>query len=148
MTTWKIEDRDGGRKIVPEIPLLSGPDLIRLMRRNRVTMPQLAKRLSMSQDRIRQRKRTGLYTAAVTRDWVQAITGKTLVKSVPAGASVRCCPARRKGRAAASLRHGPRPTAHGPRTTESHATGNLCLWEVFKFPSANHSDLTPATGRT
>ena len=58
MTTWKIEDRDDGRKIVPEIPLLSGPDLIRLMRRNRVTMPQLAKRLSMSQDRIRQRKFT------------------------------------------------------------------------------------------
>ena len=35
----------------------------------------------------------------------------SLVKSVPAGASVHCCPARRKGRAAASLQ---RPTATQP----------------------------------
>jgi hypothetical protein len=41
---------------------------------------------------------------------------RTRVKSVPAGASVHCCPARRKARAAASLRHGPRPTHHAPRT--------------------------------
>ncbi|MFN5799569.1 MAG: hypothetical protein ACK5AN_18770 [Planctomyces sp.] len=124
MTTWKIEDRDGGRKIVPEIPLLSGPDLIRLMRRNRVTMPQLAKRLSMSQDRIRQRKRTGLYTAAVTRDWVQAITGTDPGEIGPGWSvsSLLPSPANRKSRRKSAKTNGNSTPA--PAVTPSDTTDN------------------------
>ncbi len=123
MTSWKIEDRNGGRKIVPEIPVLSGPDLIRLMRRNRVTMPQLAKRLSVSQDRIRQRKRTGLYTAAVTRDWIQAITGTDPGEIGPGWSisSLLPSPEKRKSRRKSAKTNGnstPAPDVTPPLTTD------------------------------
>lgn len=54
---------------------LSGQDLSRLMRRNRITIEFLAFRLGISQKRIRQARSSGIADVLAIRDWVEAITG-------------------------------------------------------------------------
>ena len=56
--------------------MLTGEDIVRLMRKHRITMPILASQLGLSQRRVRLLKHTGLTDAAVIRDWLEAITGQ------------------------------------------------------------------------
>ena len=56
--------------------MLTGEDIVRLMRKHRITMPILASQLGLSQRRVRLLKHTGLTDAAVIRDWLKAITGQ------------------------------------------------------------------------
>ena len=56
--------------------MLTGEDIVRLMRKHRMTIPILASQLGLSQRRVRLLKHTGLTDAAVIRDWLEAITGQ------------------------------------------------------------------------
>lgn len=57
-------------------PLLSGNDVIRLMRKFRVTIRDLSLRTGITQKRIRQVRSAGLDSRNAVRDWIEAITGK------------------------------------------------------------------------
>ena len=65
--------------------ILTGEDIVRLMREHRITIPILASQLGLSQRRVRLLKHTGLTDAAVIRDWLEAITGQD------PGPVPRCC---------------------------------------------------------
>ena len=54
---------------------LSGDELVRLMRKHRMTISSLAFHVGATQKRVRQLRQTGLTDAAVIRDWLEAITG-------------------------------------------------------------------------
>ena len=56
--------------------ILTGEDIVRLMRKHRITISVLAVKLGSSQRRVRLLKHTGLTDAAVIRDWLEAITGQ------------------------------------------------------------------------
>ena len=56
--------------------MLTGEDIVRLMREHRITIPILASQVGLSQRRVRLLKHTGLTDAAVIRDWLEAITGQ------------------------------------------------------------------------
>jgi|GEM_PF-778497 len=55
---------------------LSGGEVIRLMRKHKVTIEQLAFRLGSTMKRVREIRQKGLAKATVVRDWIQAITGE------------------------------------------------------------------------
>ena len=56
--------------------MLTSEDIVRLMRKHRITIPILASQLGLSQRRVRLLKHTGLTDAAVIRNWLEAITGQ------------------------------------------------------------------------
>ena len=56
--------------------MLTSEDIVRLMRKHRITIPILASQVGLSQRRVRLLKHTGLTDAAVIRDWLKAITGQ------------------------------------------------------------------------
>lgn len=56
--------------------ILSGRDLIRMMRRHRVTIADLAVRIGVTQKRVRELRETGIQNPKVIRDWIEAITGR------------------------------------------------------------------------
>ena len=56
--------------------MLTGEELVSLMRKHRMTIPILASQLGLSQRRVRLLRHTGLTDAAVIRDWLKAITGQ------------------------------------------------------------------------
>ena len=53
---------------------MTGKELATLMRRHNVTIRELARRIQVTQQRIRLRRETGL-DPETARDWTQAITG-------------------------------------------------------------------------
>ena len=55
---------------------LTGPTLCRLMRRQRVTIRDLAQRMAIPMSRIRQVRTSGLTDRHAARDWLEAITGQ------------------------------------------------------------------------
>lgn len=55
--------------------MMTGKQLNSLMRKNKVTIKQLADRTKITQKRIREARKDGLIDPATVRDWVQAITG-------------------------------------------------------------------------
>jgi hypothetical protein len=67
----------GGKLPVDGLPeKLSGPEVVRLMRKHKLTIEQLAFRLGSTMKRVREVRRKGLTRALVVRDWLQAITGE------------------------------------------------------------------------
>lgn len=54
---------------------MTGKQLVSLMRKNKITIRDLAHRLGITMKRIRLRRETGLADLATIRDWIQAITG-------------------------------------------------------------------------
>ena len=54
---------------------LPGPEIVKLMRKHKMTIEQLAFRLGTSQKRVRQVRDSGLMDPLAIRDWIQAITG-------------------------------------------------------------------------
>ena len=65
------------KKVITLPPsILTGEDIVRLMRKHRITISVLAVKLGSSQRRVRLLKHTGLTDAAVIRDWLEAITGQ------------------------------------------------------------------------
>ena len=55
---------------------MSGKEVIALMRQHRITIELLAFRLGTSMERVREIRQSGLQSALVVRDWIQAITGE------------------------------------------------------------------------
>ena len=55
---------------------LSGREVIRLMRRHRVTIRELSTRMDITMKRIREVRRDGLQHPGFVRDWIQHITGQ------------------------------------------------------------------------
>jgi len=55
---------------------LSGAEIVRLMRKHKVTIEALAFRLGTTQKRVRKIRNTKLDDPLVVRDWIQAITGE------------------------------------------------------------------------
>jgi hypothetical protein len=53
---------------------MTGKELITMMRRHNVTISELARRIQITQKRVRMRRETGL-NPETARDWIQAITG-------------------------------------------------------------------------
>ena len=74
-------------KNVTSLPpsILTGEDMISLMRKHRITISVLAVKVGSSQRRVRLLRHTGLIDAAVIRDWLEAITGQD------PGPVPRCC---------------------------------------------------------
>jgi transcriptional regulator with XRE-family HTH domain len=66
-----------GHLVQMEIPHLTGAELRKLMRRHRVTIRALASRLGTTQRRVRKVRADGVSGHAMTRDWLEAITGVT-----------------------------------------------------------------------
>jgi hypothetical protein len=54
---------------------MTGKELISLMRRHKVTIRELSQRTQITQKRVRCRRLIGFDDPAMTRDWIQAITG-------------------------------------------------------------------------
>ncbi len=54
---------------------MTGKELVKLMRVNRVTIRELSRRTQITQKRIRLRRITGVSCKLANRDWIQAITG-------------------------------------------------------------------------
>lgn len=54
---------------------MTGNELTTLMRRHKVTIRELARRIQITQTRVRYRRETGLTDPGLARDWIQAITG-------------------------------------------------------------------------
>ena len=54
---------------------MTGTELATLMRRHKVTIRELARRIQITQKRVRYRRETGLPDPELARDWIQAITG-------------------------------------------------------------------------
>lgn len=61
---------------IPASGSLAGPELVRLMRKHKVTIESLAFRLGTSRKRVRQVRNTKLDDPLAVRDWIQAITGE------------------------------------------------------------------------
>ena len=59
-----------------DITTLPGVEIVKLMRKHKMTIEQLAFRLGTSQKRVRQVRDKGLLDTLAIRDWIQAITGK------------------------------------------------------------------------
>ena len=57
------------------MPILTGQDITRLMRRHHVTIRQLAGRIHATRVRIREIRAQGIDNHHVARDWIEAITG-------------------------------------------------------------------------
>lgn len=55
---------------------MTGPQIITMMRKHRVTISGLAQRTGITQKRIRQVRERGLSDPMTIRDWIQAITGE------------------------------------------------------------------------
>ena len=77
MTVAKDRAKSLPAKKVTTLPpsTLSGDELMRLMRKHRMTISNLAFLVGTTQKRVRQLRQTGLTDAAVIRDWLEAITG-------------------------------------------------------------------------
>ncbi len=56
--------------------ILTGEDIVSLMRKHRITIFVLAVKVGSSQRRVRLLRQTGLTEATVIRDWLEAITGQ------------------------------------------------------------------------
>ena len=54
---------------------LPGKEIVKLMRKHKMTISQLAFRLGTSRKRVRQVRDSGLVDPLAIRDWIQAITG-------------------------------------------------------------------------
>ena len=54
---------------------MTGKELATLMRLHKVTIRELARRIQITQTRVRYRRETGLTNPELARDWIQAITG-------------------------------------------------------------------------
>lgn len=59
-----------------ETPVISAKELCSMMRKNRVTMRELAGRMGITLRRIRRAREIGVFGANTARDWVEAITGR------------------------------------------------------------------------
>jgi len=55
---------------------LTGPEMIRLMQKKRVTISELSQRIGITQKRIREVRKHGLTGRNTVRDWMEAITGE------------------------------------------------------------------------
>ncbi|MEQ1830766.1 MAG: hypothetical protein ABL921_32750 [Pirellula sp.] len=55
---------------------LSGAEIVRLMRKHKLTIEALAFRLGTTQKRVRKIRNTKLDDSLAVRDWIQAITGE------------------------------------------------------------------------
>lgn len=66
-----------GHFVQTEALHLTGAEIRKLMRRRRVTIRDLANRLGTTQRRVRQVRADGVSGHAMTRDWLEAITGVT-----------------------------------------------------------------------
>ena len=79
--------------------MLTSEDIVRLMRKHRITIPILAVKVGSSQRRVRLLRHTGLTDAAVIRDWLEAITGqdpgpvpkRCKIENEYEGAECHCC---------------------------------------------------------
>jgi hypothetical protein len=58
------------------LPLMTGKELVRLMRFHHVTIRELKRRSGFTLKRIRVRREIGLETLNQVRDWVQSISGR------------------------------------------------------------------------
>ncbi len=65
----------GKEKAGHDITSLPGPEIVKLMRRYKITIEQLAFRLGTSQKRVRAARDSGLVDPFAIRDWIQAICG-------------------------------------------------------------------------
>ena len=65
----------GKGKAGHQISSLPGPEVVKLMRKYKMTIEQLAFRLGTSQKRVRQARDSGLIDPYAIRDWIQAICG-------------------------------------------------------------------------
>jgi hypothetical protein len=76
---------------------LSGDELVSLMRKHRMTIPNLALRVGTTQQRVRQLRHNGLTDAPEIRDWLEAITGQDpgpvpeRFRITSLGAGTECC---------------------------------------------------------
>ena len=89
----------GGRKSNPApAQTLSGPAVVRLMKQNKVTIPQLAERMNITQTRIRTVREKGVKGNEFVRDWIEGITGRDPYATNPArkAAGVKRNPAMKK----------------------------------------------------
>jgi hypothetical protein len=66
---------EGKGKAGHQISSLPGPEIVKLMRKYKMTINQLAYRLGTSQKRVRQARDFGLVDPYAIRDWIQAICG-------------------------------------------------------------------------
>lgn len=71
----QLSDKSPPLKYIRE-PAITGNSIIRLMRRHKVTIRDLAKSAGFTQKRIREVRRDGLLDRGSKRDWIQVITGK------------------------------------------------------------------------
>ena len=55
--------------------VITGRQIVSLIRRNRVTIRELSRRMQITQKRIRQVRETGLDHLGFARDWIEHITG-------------------------------------------------------------------------
>lgn len=70
---YTIEGKGAAEKDASTLP---GVEIVKLMRKHKITIKQLAFRLGTSQKRVRQAREKGLFDTLAIRDWIQAITGK------------------------------------------------------------------------
>ena len=54
---------------------MGGKELVRLMRKEHVTIRDLARRMQITQKRIREVRETGLVGRELIRDWIQGVIG-------------------------------------------------------------------------
>lgn len=66
-----------GQLFLPRMAeLMTGKELTSLMRRHNVTIRELARRIQITQKRVRMRRDIGFFREPeLARDWIQAITG-------------------------------------------------------------------------
>lgn len=57
------------------MPVITGRQIVSLMRRHGVTIRELSRRMQITQKRIRQARETGLDHPGFARDWIEHITG-------------------------------------------------------------------------
>ena len=67
--------RDTSRAKLTVAPVMTGVEIVSLMRRHRVTIRALSQRMQITQKRIRQVRQSGLQDRNSARDWIEAITG-------------------------------------------------------------------------
>jgi len=85
------------RQPVWVIQRLSGPEIMRLMRRHRTTIAELAATMGITRKRIREVRERGLDHPGLVRDWLQAITGCDLgplpkrYRTRASAAATECC---------------------------------------------------------
>lgn len=86
---------------------MSGKELCSLMRIHQVTIKEMARRLGITQVRVRAVRREGIVNPWVKRDWLEALSGRPCAACRAAGASMMrvCVPCSECGRSQ-SMRWG------------------------------------------